>query len=319
MTINAEFIHERCDGTTPEELASRSKMLRHGLRRIRTIERDLIKGTASPDRLRHAWSQLIETSSRVYRQDFTLKPDISSIEDELQYVDESVELQLPWHKQAAFAFHHDCVIEWDNEVLDMGKYHVDVVTRDCSGHPHVYVTPLKDCFCGYTGTLHPHISDGALCMGELRQHLYTAWSNRNIQAMIDMIKTTLDTYNPGSPYQSIEKWLDADSYCNKCNRLVPHNDRRTINPHGMPREFRGVWDHFLSFDYRSEWHPFYQKDTHSSHRVRDLNYPDGTFRDVTVCSRCFEEMRDHVFRQAFREAVVNHDRQIRNRRNYRRD
>ena len=244
MTINAEFIHERCDGATPEEMASRSKMLRHGLRRLRSLERDVINGNGDPARLQRAWSQLIETSSRVYRQDFTLRPDISSLEEELGYLDDGVELQLPWHKHAAFAFNHQCTIEWDNEVLDMGMYHIDVVTRDTRNQPYVQVTPLKDCFCGFTGTLHPHISDGQLCMGELRQPLTNAWRTKNIQSMIDLIKATLDSYNPGSPYQSIEKWFEAHLYCNESHRRLSeiHQDLmpREVNPHGMPEIFEAL-------------------------------------------------------------------------------
>lgn len=324
MTINAEFIHDRCDGTTKEELASRSKMLRHGLRRLRSLERDVVNGNCTPARLQRAWSQLIETSSRVYRQDFQLKPDISELEQELGYLDESVELQLPWHKHAAFAFHHHCHIEIHGEVIDMGTYHVDVVTQQTRNQPYVYVTPLKDCLCGYTGTLHPHISDGTLCMGELRNHMYNAWNERNIQAIIDMIRATLDNYNPGSPYQSIDKWFDEDVICTKCGRQMDPDQEltryhpRTINPHGMPRDLRGAWDNFLTFDYRSEWHPFHGKHIHRG-RNRLFNYPEGTFRNITICNSCFKELKDHVFRHALRQAVVNHDYEVRIRRNQSRD
>jgi hypothetical protein len=311
MTIDAQFIYERCEGTTPEELSSRSKTLRHGLRRLRTMERDLLKGTVTPHQLQNAWSKMIETSSRMYRKDFHLRPNISSLEEELGYVED--ELKLPWDKDGAFGFEHHCHLEVHGEVIDMGVYRIDLITRNVGGCPYVRIYPLKDCFCGFTGTLHPHVSDGQLCMGELRQILYNAWQSRNIQSIVDMIRTTLDTYNPGSPYQTIEKWLEHDCYCNKCHRFIPTDERRTINPHGMPRELRGAWDECLTFDRRSEHHPFYGKDFHVRTR-RVNNYPDGTFRDVVVCDRCFRDMKDYAFRHALREAASNFASDIRRRR-----
>lgn len=312
MTITAEFIHSMCEGTTAEEVASRSKILGRGLRHLRSLERDVRTGRATPEQLQQAWSRIIESASRAYRRDFKVKPDISHIQSELGFVDD--ELQLPWHNRAAFGFEHHCLMQVHDEVLDMGTYHVDIVTKECAGQPYVVVYPLKDCFTGFTGTLHPHVSDGQLCMGELRQHLYRAWVNNNIQAMVDMVRSTLDTYNPNSPYQGIDKWLEHDLYCSKCHRHIPDkSDRMLINPHGMPRELRGVWDTCLTFDSRSEHHPFYRKDFHDGRR-RLHNYPDGTFRDVVVCRQCFNDMKDHAFRTALRQAVNNHDYEIRIRR-----
>jgi hypothetical protein len=316
MTINAEYIQERCDGTTVEEVSTRSKTLGHGLRRLRTMERDVRQGRISAEQLRTAWDKLINTALAQPRKQFSLKPTVASIEEEMGYVD--VELQLPWHKYGAFGFHHHCIIDFDGEEVDMGTYHVDLITQECGSAPGVWVQPLKDCFCGYTGTLHPHVSDGQLCLGDGRQHLWNAWSSKNIQAVIDIITSTLNNYNPGSPYQSFDKWLEADQYCSHCHRRMDYGDSREVNPHGMPRNLRGVWDTCLGDSYRTEHHPLYGKELHDIRggrsAMRKHNWPEGTFRNVTICSRCFNEMRDATFRQALRSAVTNHEFEIRQRR-----
>lgn len=67
------------------------------------------------------------------------------------------------------------------------------------------------------GYHHPHLreSSSALCMGDFSAAIGNTLRSGHLDAAADLIEGILKTYNPQSPYENLERWLDIE-YCVSC-------------------------------------------------------------------------------------------------------
>ena len=59
---------------------------------------------------------------------------------------------------------------------------------------------------------HPHVSDGRLCTGDAGAAINTALASGRICDFFLLVRSVLTTYNPGSPYVSIDDWHGTPCY-----------------------------------------------------------------------------------------------------------
>lgn len=88
--------------------------------------------------------------------------------------------------------------------------------------------------------IHPHISDGGLCGGEWGASLNAAMSRGDLSDALELTISILRTYNPSSPYLSLDYWLgrggatcslcgdsydeeNEGAYCDDCNHSICDN------------------------------------------------------------------------------------------------
>lgn len=111
-------------------------------------------------------------------------------------------------------FTHHCVIRTDEgHEYDMGpllvgmKFYnvdpaIDVRVRPDRGHENPRRTPYLRTTSNY---FHPHVSpDGSICPGALRGLYQSAISTLSVRAMIQAVKSFLDSYNSASPYVRLQ-------------------------------------------------------------------------------------------------------------------
>jgi len=71
---------------------------------------------------------------------------------------------------------------------------------------------------GNDSVTHPHVQSKALCAGDATVPIATALAQGRITDAFCLIRAVLQTYNPSSPYVSIEEW--DGTRCTDCDDLV---------------------------------------------------------------------------------------------------
>lgn len=69
---------------------------------------------------------------------------------------------------------------------------------------------------------HPHVSDECLCTGDATVPLGLALANGRITDALMIVRSVLETYNPGSPYVAVSDW--EGSSCYECGYTVCEDD-----------------------------------------------------------------------------------------------
>ncbi len=74
------------------------------------------------------------------------------------------------------------------------------------------------------GVVHPHVSDGRLCAGDAAAAIQAALGEGRVCDFFLLVRSVLGTYNPDSPFVSLEEWGGAS--CFECGRGIPRDDAR---------------------------------------------------------------------------------------------
>lgn len=72
------------------------------------------------------------------------------------------------------------------------------------------------------GTPHPHLQDGSLCEGDGRAAIRAALQQGRIADFFLLVQQILQTYNPNSPYVSLDRWFGTN--CSDCDYLMERGD-----------------------------------------------------------------------------------------------
>jgi hypothetical protein len=70
---------------------------------------------------------------------------------------------------------------------------------------------------------HPHVSGEAVCVGDSGPELIRALRSGRVCDFFLMIRSILTTYNPGSPYVSLDEWFGEP--CADCGRSIDEDGR----------------------------------------------------------------------------------------------
>jgi len=71
-------------------------------------------------------------------------------------------------------------------------------------------------------TTHSHIQDGRLCEGDGKTAIQAALQQGRMSDFFLLVRQILGTYNPESPYVSLERWFGAN--CKDCDYLMASGD-----------------------------------------------------------------------------------------------
>jgi hypothetical protein len=74
---------------------------------------------------------------------------------------------------------------------------------------------------------HPHVQHEILCEGEGRNPLRQAWEQGRLYDFFLIVANLLRTYNPASPYVTLEDWFGVE--CSDCRGNVPYDDQRSCD------------------------------------------------------------------------------------------
>ena len=77
---------------------------------------------------------------------------------------------------------------------------------------------------GSSHVTHPHVSDSQLCEGDASAAIRNALEQGRIADFFILVRSVLTTYNPGSPYVSLDRWHGGTS-CYDCGDHVSDDDR----------------------------------------------------------------------------------------------
>jgi len=285
----AQYIVRQSDGTTLDELRSRSKALSKSLRKIRMLERQLEQdGDTTP--IQHQWSVLYRKAHQLSNKPYQWAAPVERIESELAELPLCDLPDHPWFQAGGkwdlgespgrIQWTHDCKLQMpDGSVEDMGTFLVRLNTsRRCVGSG-IYVYPLKNCYEFHSS--HPHVgSSQCMCAGQAGDLLINLKQTHDWAAMYDIISATLDTFNPDSPFWRIDRMHEELRRCRRCGYDTQHDD-------GPERDM-----------------------------IPDPNWDsNGPYRPRLVCSECIEYERKRVFTNALHEAERGHLTQTARRRN----
>jgi hypothetical protein len=69
---------------------------------------------------------------------------------------------------------------------------------------------------------HPHVSDERMCCGDASLPIKSAVEGGRLSDLFCLVRSVLETYNPGSPYVSLENWYGRP--CHDCGYVVAENE-----------------------------------------------------------------------------------------------
>ena len=285
----AQHIVRQSDGTTLDELRSRSKALSKSLRKIRMLERQL-EQDGDTNQIQHQWSVLYRKAHQLSNKPYQWAAPVERIESELAELPLcETPLRQDYHPGGKWdevsntphylQWMHECKLHMpDGSVEDMGTFFVRVSTDRRHAGAGVYVYPFKNCYEFHSS--HPHVGSGQhLCTGEADRMIGTLRKTHDWAALYDILCATLDTFNPDSPFWRIDRMHQEMQRCKRCGHDPEHYRSPARQMHIDP-------------DYRS----------------------GSPYRPRFVCQECIEAQRRAAFRNALDEAQRAHNTQVRRRR-----
>jgi hypothetical protein len=285
----AQHIVRQSDGTTLDEIQSRSRMLSKSLRKIRMLERQLEQdGDTTP--IQQQWVRLRRKVDIAVNKSYNWAASADRIESELAELPLCETPDRPEYQQGGKwneVYHSPHYIQWmhecklhmpDGSVEDMGTFFVRVNTDRRSMGSGINVYPHKRCYEFHSS--HPHVGSGQhLCTGEADRMIASLRKSHDWATLYDIVCATLDTFNPDSPFWRVDRMFQEMKRCKRCG----HDPE------------------------------YYRSPARQMHM--DPDYRTGSpYRPRLVCSECIEAERRAAFRNALRDAARGHHTEIARRR-----
>ena len=290
----AQHIVRQSDGTTLDEIQSRSRMLSKSLRKIRMLERQL-EQDGDTTQIHHQWIRLRRKVDIAVNKPYGWAASTDRIESELaelplcetpvmaEYL-QSGKWSEVYDTPHYLQWMHECKLHMpDGSVEDMGTFFVRVSTDRRAMGSGVWVYPHKNCYEFHSS--HPHVGSGQhLCTGEADRMIATLRKTNDWAALYDIVCATLDTFNPDSPFWRIDRMHQEMKRCKRCGH---DNERDPVLRHASRKR-----EMHLDPDYRS----------------------DSPYRPRFVCQECIDAERKAAFKNALRDAQHGYRTEIARRR-----
>jgi len=124
-------------------------------------------------------------------------------------------------------------LEYDDYQLELGEFEIKICYTETQ-EPFIEAHALNPNPSEDGNYEHPHTSDGLICLGKAKDKVEYMLNSGMITELIILIEILLKTYNPDSPYRTIEEWIKeyeciecgknmrSDEYnkCIKCDRII---------------------------------------------------------------------------------------------------
>ena len=285
----AQHIVANSDGTTLDEIKSRSRMLSKSLRKIRMLERQ-VEQDGDTSQIQLQWARLRRKVDIAVNKPYGWAAPVDRVESELAELplcETPVQQEfLPGSRWGEVSetphqlqWLHECKLQMpDGSVEDMGTFFVRLNTDRRHVGSGVAVYPYKNCYEFHSS--HPHVGSGQhMCMGEAGELMSNLRRSNDWAAIYDIVCATLDTFNPDSPFWRIDRMHQEMQRCKRCGHDPEHYRSPAREMHIDP-------------DYRS----------------------DSPYRPRFVCSECIEAERRAAFKNALRDAQRGHHTEIARRR-----
>jgi len=121
-------------------------------------------------------------------------------------------------------------VETDSVVLEgitLGRFRISLelnrIAEGVTAHPLLIEALDPNPAAGSDHVTHPHVSDQRLCMGEATTTISSALRDGRLTDVYLLIRNVLTTYNPDSPYVSLDDW-DGDP-CPECGDRMSGENR----------------------------------------------------------------------------------------------
>ncbi len=120
------------------------------------------------------------------------------------------------------------------EEVELGRFEIRLrYTRDDPAVAYDVIALDPNPAAADSTVTHPHVQDEGLCEGEARTTLRSALAECRLSDFFLIVQQTLQTYNSGSPYVSLDEWHgepcrdcggitgpDESACCGCCSRLL---------------------------------------------------------------------------------------------------
>lgn len=114
-------------------------------------------------------------------------------------------------------------IELEGVYLGSFEIRLDWRDWDVGKHPHYQVIALSENpAAGDENVTHPHVKAEAVCEGEARQPLRSAWEQGRLLDFFTIVANLLRTYNPDSPYVALSDWYGIR--CGDCDTVMSSDE-----------------------------------------------------------------------------------------------
>lgn len=154
-------------------------------------------------------------------------PPIPSLRDLLGELDQLESEFGDWHYDAGAKALHVTTDAIHLEGVELGPFRI----RLCLGQ--LFSIPIGQlCWAealepnpaaSNDEVTHPHVSGEGICVGDFGPELFRALRCGRICDFFLMIRSILNTYNPHSPYVSLDQWYGEP--CDDCGRSINADDR----------------------------------------------------------------------------------------------
>lgn len=129
------------------------------------------------------------------------------------------------NNSVSFIYRTDHIIlEYNEYEISLGEFDISVNYSNCN-RPEIQAYAVDPNPSENGGYEHPHIADGVICMGEAANKIYYMLKNCMFTDLFDVLEILLNTYNPNSPYRTIEEW-STEYKCSECGISMTSNQYR---------------------------------------------------------------------------------------------
>ena len=116
-------------------------------------------------------------------------------------------------------------LSYNNKDWEFGEFKIIYRYLLPSSEPHLRFVALEPLWAredSESGCSHPHIQDNYLCMGDAEEGILSSMKTGNVYNLFQILNSVLTTYNPRSPYISLENWYGIP--CSSCGRTSSIED-----------------------------------------------------------------------------------------------
>ena len=207
-----------------EHIQHQRRLLRRCIGESRFISALVIKGRL--EKLLGEMHNEIESAKWAFSRPLPVLPTVVDIVRDLDHLRDEFD---PWQYHAEK--HALCVTTMPITLEDvyLGRFEVQLFLLDlprCRSSQIYSVTALDPNPAeSAEHVTHPHVNDGALCAGDATSAIGAALESGRLLDFFQIINSVLHTYNPESPYVSLDDWNGCP--CGDCGHLMHEDDRYT--------------------------------------------------------------------------------------------
>lgn len=122
--------------------------------------------------------------------------------------------------------------------IDFGRFRITFNFNTDTSHDscgsRVYMEALEPNHAPAEESLvHPHVRGDEACLGEATELMQKPFARGQIESVFLILNSMLNTYNPGSPYRTMEEWYEEGHSCSMCGSELNEDESYSCNDCGI--------------------------------------------------------------------------------------